>query len=121
MNKLRDQRQKMLADTLDGDWCSGTTAQIATHAAAHARRRRASRRVIRALTSAAMLGVVAFLGLRFGTPQKIPPSPAPETVPAPVPARGYTVISDQELIDSPAPLLILPDEMGGKKIVLLDY
>ena len=116
MSKHRDQRQKMLADTLDGDWCSGPTAQIAASAAAHARRRRTARRVVGTLTSAAMLGVVAFLGLRMQAPQKDPPSPAAEAVTA----RGYTVISDQELIDSAAPLLILPDEMGGKRIVLLD-
>ncbi|MEO7412426.1 MAG: hypothetical protein ABIZ81_03645 [Opitutaceae bacterium] len=117
MSKHRDQRQKMLADTLDGDWTSGPAATMAVRAAALARRRRATRQCIGVLSSVTALVVVAFFTRHFHAAEKNIPA---VTESAKTPARSYTIISDQELIDSLAPLLILPDERGGRKIVLVD-
>jgi hypothetical protein len=117
MSKRRDERQKLLADTLDGDWSSGSPAKMAARAAAKARRRYTTHRYIGVVSSAAALLVIALLSRHFQSSEKNVPVGADI---ARTPPRAYTIISDQELMDSPAPLLILSDEHGGRKIVLVD-
>jgi len=116
VNESRDPRTKLLAETLHGDWADGPAATMALRAAAHARRRRAVRGATAALGVAAMVAVFVFA---FATRRPRPPL-AP-TVAAPA-KPGYEIISDDELIAllKDRPLLVLPQENGAKRIVLLD-
>jgi hypothetical protein len=116
MTKHRDRRQKMLAETLDDNWSTGSAASMATRAAAYARRRRFVRRSVGTLVSGAAIVAVCFLALKPHAREEVtsPGNDANQTV-----AKNYITISDQQLIDSMAPLLILPNEAGGKKIVLV--
>jgi len=90
---------------------------MAARAAANARRRYAARRGIGVLSSVVALIVVVLLTQRFHSAEKTVRADTDTPV---APTRGYTIISDQELLDSFAPLLILPDESGGRRIVLVD-
>ena len=114
MNDPRDKRTRLLAETLHGDWTGGPAAEMAQRAAAHARRRRASQRTTLVITAAAVVGAVIFAGHR---PRSAVPPP-----PTSVAQRGYEIISDDELVAQlrDRPLLVLPQENGAPKIVLLD-
>ena len=107
-------RAKLLADTLQGEWATGPAAAMAQRAAAHARNRRALKRASLALTAAAAIAGAVLVGSRTRLPVAAPPAPAAQL--------GYEIISDDELLAQlkDRPLLVLPQENGTKKIVLLD-
>lgn len=113
MTDSRDPRTRLVADSWQGDWASGPAAGMAARAAAQARRRRGLRRTAVALASVSALSAVVFLGVR--------PPPVPSTPPAPVANRGYEIISDEEFVTllRDRPLLVLPQETGAKKFVVL--
>jgi hypothetical protein len=114
MTEPRDPRDKLLAATLDGDWADGPTSALALRAARSVRRRRALRKTLGAVAGAALFAAALFLIFRTG--------PAGDKAPKSEPLRGYTIISEEELLAALAsrPALILPEETGAKKIVLLD-
>ncbi len=60
MNNLPDDRTRLLAATLEGEWTTGPAAAMALRAAAHARHRRAIKRatLTLAVSAAAIAAVV---------------------------------------------------------------
>ncbi len=102
-------------ETLHGDWTAGPAAEMARRAAARARLRRAVRQSAPIVAAAAAIAVVMF----FTTRQ---PAPAPVASGATAANPGYEIISDDELLATlrDRPLLVLPQENGSKKIVVLD-
>jgi len=86
---------------------------MAKRAAAHARRRRALKRASLTLTVAAAMIAAIAVGRRARLPSAF--------APAPIAPAAYEVISDDELVAllHDRPLLVLPQENGAKKIVLL--
>jgi hypothetical protein len=115
MNNPPDDRTRLLAEMLHGDWTSGPAAEMARRAAAHARLRRTVRR------SAVAAGVVAAIAVTlFFSPRR--PALAPASVVTTAAKPAYEIISDEELLATlrDRPLLVLPQENGTKKIVLLD-
>ena len=110
-----DDRTRLLAETLDGEWAAGSTAAMAKRAAAHARRRRA----VRSAATAATLGAAAVAVFFFSARRPAAPLPASHEV---IVKAGYEIISDEEFLATvhDRPLLVLPQENGSKKIVLLD-
>ncbi|MBI4623548.1 MAG: hypothetical protein HY736_10070 [Verrucomicrobia bacterium] len=119
MNDSRDPRAKLLAETLQGDWANGPVSAMARRAAAHARQHRRVRHRLAAAGATVGLALVLFL---FAPRTSAPPPHvrAPEPVPL---ARGYDIISDDELVAllRDRPLLVLPQENGAKTIVLLGH
>ena len=114
MNDSPNRRTELLADTLEGSWATGPAAEMARRAAAHARRRRALKGAALTFTAAAAIAGAFFAGNRTRLPAALPL--------APVARPGYEIISDDELVAQlkDRPLLVLPQENGAKKIVLLD-
>lgn len=110
-------REKLLAELFQGDWAEGPAGGFARAAAAHARRRR---RLRRGLTGAGAVAAVASLlvfgSIRRGGPGAEPLSHSARTA-------TYDVISDEELLTRmhDRPVLVLPQQDGTKKIVLLDH
>jgi hypothetical protein len=111
MPDSKDPRTQLLADTLRDEWSSGPMSDFARRAAAHARRRRVQRRVV-VIASAAALLVLAIV------------RNAPSSVPAPqaTAASSYEIISDAEFMAvlQDRPLLVLPNQNGSSKLVVLD-
>ena len=116
MNDPHDRRAQLLAETLHGDWAGGPASAMARRAAALARRRRRLKHTAVTLAAAVALAAVMLVGNRARWPLAAPRTPA-----AVVP-RGYEIISDDELVAllRDRPLLVLPQEDGSKKLVLLD-
>lgn len=114
MNNRPDDRTRLLAETLHSDWAMGPAAAMAQRAAAYARRRRAMRSVVTATTLATIV-VALFFAAR-------PPAPLPTTTVTAVTKPAYEIISDEEFLATmrDRPLLVLPQENGPKKFVLLD-
>jgi hypothetical protein len=117
MSDSPNHRTRLLADTLQGDWATGPAAAMARHAAAHARRRRTLKHATLTLIAAAAVAAALLIGNRTRAPV------APGTAAVAQSAHaGYEIISDDELVMllKDRPLLVLPQENGSKKIVLLD-
>jgi hypothetical protein len=116
MNKPEQEREKLLAEAFHGEWSTGPAAEFARRAAAVARRRQGYRRGLVTVGAAAGIAAALVISLRHETA----PSRGPAVRAAPTPA--YEIISDDELIAQvhDRPLLVLPQENGAKKIVLLD-
>lgn len=114
MNNRPDDRTRLLADSLHGDWTSGPAAAMARRAAVHARRRRGLKHASLVLTAAAAIAAGILVSHRARPP--VTPTPSPGAT------LGYEIISDDELVAQlkDRPLLVLPQENGAKKIVLLD-
>lgn len=126
MSNRPDNDVKLLAEAFHDDWVGGLAADFARAAAAHARARRRARRTFAALGAAAAAALLVFSTSR-------PVAPAPEvaaalpshriattamTMPS---ARGYEVISDEELLAHlrEQPVFVLKKEDGTREIVLL--
>jgi len=120
MNDAPDDRERLLAETLHGDWTGGPAGAMPRRAAAYARRRHAVRRASLALAAAATVAAVFLFVQRAHSP--LTPSAPPVAVVPPSAHPGYEIISDDELVATlrDRPLLVLPQENGTKKIVLLD-
>lgn len=137
MNEQPDPRTRLLADSLTNDWANGPTSDFARRAAAHARRHRALRRALFTGSVAAAVAVFAFIAMR-------PPISAPAAQPishiltassgASLIARtvspevsdskkspAFEILSDEEFSRElhDRPVLILPEEREGHRIVLL--
>lgn len=134
MNKPHDPRDHLLADALHDDWTSGPASAMARRAAASARRRRAVRRGAVAIGSAALIAFASFTLSRespaLPVRQLSPASPnaiaqvAPAVAAAPAEKTpGYEIVSDEEFFAllRDRPLLVLPEEKGAKKFVVLAY
>ena len=104
----------MLAETFHGDWAAGSARDFARRAALHARRRRGLRQAILGAGTIAGLAAVLFIVLHRPATDRLAPPPGKV-------APAYEIISDDDFIallrDRPA--LVLPQENGTKKIVLL--
>jgi hypothetical protein len=114
MNNRPDDRTQLLAETLHGEWATGPAAAMAQRAAAHARRRRVLRSATAATTLVAVAAALFFAARR--------PAPPPVVPVATVAKPAYEIISDEEFLATmrDRPLLVLPQENGPKKFVLLD-
>ncbi len=90
---------------------------MARRAAAHARLRLRTRQAATGAVAAAAIAVTATLLFPWRQPSPLPIAPI-----ATVAKPAYEIISDDELLATlrDRPLLVLPQENGGKKIVLLD-
>lgn len=115
--------EQLFTEVFHEDWTGGPAADFARAAAASVRRRRAGRRTL-ASTAALAVVAAAFVfapGRRSAASRLPPPSPASVT-PARVAPPAYEIISDEEFVAevSDRPLLVLPQEDGTKKVVLLD-
>lgn len=120
MNKPADKEAKLLAETFHEEWTAGAPAAFARAAAAHARNRRRMRQGIAATVGGiAMAAVCLAVWPRRATP--LPPV-APSMVPPPVAARGYEIISDDELLAQlrDHPVLVVKRTNGTKEITLLE-
>ena len=115
MNNRADHREKLLAEVFHDDWETGPASRFARAAAASARHRRLRRTLGAAAVTTGVVAVLTFVALR----RPVPPPAAPSH---PTAARGYDIISDDELLARlpNLPVLVLPQPDGGKKIVLLD-
>jgi len=114
MNNPRDAHNRLLADTLQGDWTEGPAVVMAQRAAKHARQRRTRHRAV-----AVCALLAAAIALTRSLPRARTESPA--TL-ARISAPGYEIISDDELqmLLSNRPLLVLPLENRTPKIVFLE-
>jgi hypothetical protein len=113
MNSRRDRETRLLAGVFHDEWMEGVPANFARLAAAHARRRRRLR--VLALGSAS-LTVATALALAFFSAHANRPAPAPR------PAKGYAIISDDQLLSElrDRPLLVVKKENGTREFVLLE-
>lgn len=114
MNDARDPRTRLVAETWQGDWSGGPAARMAARAAASARRRRNLHRTAVALASISAASALLFLGVQ--------PPPVRPAASLPVASPGYEIISDEEFVTllRDRPLLVLPQEAGAKRFVVLD-
>ena len=94
MSNRRDRQDRLLAETLGGEWNEGAPARLAQCAAAHARRSHRNRRVLAACAGATVLVLAGLTTFRPAT------TPAPRPVEAKPSARGYEIISDAELLST---------------------
>lgn len=121
MNKPDDRKAKLLAETFHDEWTSGVPAGFARAAAAHARRRRG---VQHALMTATAGGAMVAIGFAVWPRPAVAPSSgeAALATPAPVAARGYEIISDDELLAQlhDRPVLMVKRANGTKEITLLE-
>lgn len=120
MTEKPDPRTRLVAEVFNDDWVTGSASVFALRAAAHARRRRTMRHAL-AAGSAAAMAIAAILF--FARVPVSPPRPAASSA-APVAAGSpaFEIISDEELVAAlrDRPLLVLPQESGAKRFVLLD-
>lgn len=118
MNNREDKNAKLLAETFHEDWTDGRASQFARHAAAHARLRRRVRRAVYAAGAAAVVAAAALVS--FQRPEPVA-APTATTAPAPS-ARGYEIISDEQLLAQlrDRPLLVVKKADGSREIVLLE-
>ena len=116
MNDSPNRRTRLVADTLQDDWATGPAAAMAQRAAAYARRRRTLKRGSLTLIAAAAIAAAILITSRTRPPAAPPAAPVAQSAHA-----GYEIISDDELVTllKDRPLLVLPQENGSKKIVLL--
>jgi len=108
-------RTELLAAAFHGEWGEGPAAAFALQAAARARRHRRGRVVGMGLGTAAVAFAACLLVLR--RPEAAPAARSAVSTRQP----GYEIISDDELLADlhDRPLLVLPQENGGRKIVVL--
>lgn len=135
MSDSPDKRTQLLAETFHEDWTSGRPAEFARRAAAHARRRRAVRRTLGATAVVATAAVVAGAFLLShpepspsvsapvrSAPVRVATALQPATVePSASTARGYEVISDEELLRQlhGETLIVVKKANGAREILLL--
>jgi hypothetical protein len=114
MSNKDDRHSELLAETFHGDWTGGPAGDFARRAAQHARRHRGRRQAL--LFAGAATGLAA--AIMFSVHRPVPAALARATQD---PAPAYEVISDDDLIAGvrDRPVLVLPQENGTKKIVLL--
>lgn len=144
----KDPRDHLLADTLHDDWASGPASAMARRAAVSARRHLLVRRGAVALgTAVAFVTLLSFILRReqsarvtsetLATLAREATQPASSsstahtqtsaaTVAASTPSAktpGYEIVSDEEFFAllRDRPLLVLPEEKGPKKFIVLAY
>lgn len=120
MTEKPDPRARLVAETFNDDWNSGPASALARHAAAHARRRRAMGRAVAAGGALAVVFTAFLVSARLRVP---PTGPGPSNaMPAAAVSPAFEIISDEELMAAlrNRPLLVLPQETGARKFVLLD-
>ncbi len=118
MNDRNDPRARLVADAYHEDWNSGPMRELAQRAAAHARTRRRVRRTAGTTAVAACVLAIAVFAFR---PKFVVPANVAADVAEPKTTR-YEIISDEEfftLIDR-RPVLILPQQDGARRIVVID-
>ena len=118
MNDKNDPHARLVAETFHDDWSEGPASEFALRAAAHARTRRTLRRA--AATGGALLAIAN--GIFFATRHPLAtPSLVATVMSTAKPTLGYEIISDDELVAllRDRPLLILPQERGDRRFVLL--
>jgi hypothetical protein len=113
MNSRRDRETRLLAGVFHGEWTQGAPATFA-HAAAALARRRCRLRVL-ALGSAGLAVATALALALFSAHANRAPL-APRT------AKGYAIISDDQLLSElrDRPLLVVKKENGTREFVLLE-
>ncbi len=123
-----DNREKLIAETYHGDWCTGPAATFARNAARSARRRRTLRIALPISAVAALL-----FAATFAIPtQREPTRPASTSVSLPAPivplsgSSAYEIISDTELLAlvRDRPLLLIQNDtapVSSRQIVTFDY
>lgn len=116
MTKKTKQQEKLLAETFHEDWAEGAAANFARQAAASARRRRRFRGTLVVSGMAAGIAAAVMISVHSHRVLKV------EQVSPKISAPAYEIISDEQLIAElrDRPLLVLPEENGAKKIVLLE-
>ncbi len=118
MNDHADPRARLVADSFHDNWADGPARGFARRAAAHARTRRAVRRAVAGGGALVAIVTVFFFAARRPATTSAGGELSAATAPA---ARAYEIISDQEFEEllRDRPLLILPQQNGGRTIVLL--
>ncbi|MCX6956805.1 MAG: hypothetical protein NTV51_32165 [Verrucomicrobia bacterium] len=137
MSEKPDPRTRLVAETFADDWASGPAATFALRAAAHARRRRTVRLVALggSLATAAIAAVFVVVRPSTSAPAvpsvsttplspTVPSAAAPLTLATPLGSKvspAFELISDDELFAElrGRPVLILPQEPEGRRIVVL--
>ncbi len=120
MTENPDPRARLVAETFNDDWNTGPGSTFARHAAAHARRRRAMRRALAAGGALSVAFAVVVFSARFRVPPNRPD--VSNDLPLASVSPAFEIISDDELMIAlrNRPLLVLPQETGARKFVLLD-
>jgi hypothetical protein len=117
MTDENDRHARLLAEVFQDDWEKGPARHVALRAAAYARRRRRLRRATAAGGLMLMVALLSFLALPGHT--KAPEPVAPVTRASDSPA--YEIISDDEFVAllGTRPVLILPQQNGSTRVVLV--
>lgn len=121
MSDRNDVHDKLLAGAFHDDWASGSAAELARTAAAHARRRQRTRRALASAGAGVAVLAVGFLALR-----PVPRAPVAPAAVAPAPAvaaRGYEIISDADLMTQlrDRSLLVVQKQNGSREYTLLAH
>jgi hypothetical protein len=118
MSKRNERDARLLADTFHEGWDEGQPAKFALIAAAHARRRRATRRALTGVYAVLAVGSLLYFSAR---PDREPPV-EPSTTGMTTPVRSYEIISDEQLLAQvhDRPLMVVMKSDGKKEIVVLE-
>lgn len=124
MSKRNHSAERLLAGTLHDDWTTGQPAKFARRAAAHARSRQRTRKLAAAAGALAVLAVAMLFSYRSAPTADRDVAPASHvsvSVAPRTPARGYEIISDEELLASvrDRQLLAVAGSDGKREIVVL--
>jgi hypothetical protein len=126
MNNRPDRKAELLAETFHGDWMGGRAGDFARAAARHGRRRRQLHRAVTVLAASAAVFAAGFVALHHSTsPSAAVAAPrvsVPTATPPAIPARGYEIISDDELLAQlrDRPVLVVRKQDGRREIVVLE-
>lgn len=117
MSEKPDQHTRLLADTFHENWTEGPVALYAREAAAQARRSRGLRQSF--IAAAATAGIAAILVFSLSDRS----TPRRESLVQSMVQPAYEIISDEELLTQlrDRPLLVMHNENGTRKFVLLDH
>jgi hypothetical protein len=117
MTKRSNAHENLLADLIHEDWADGSVAHYATVAAAYARRRRRTKRLLAFAGSVGSIALVLIFsgGRRSDSPTLIRATPAPPA--------AYEIISDQDLLSQlgDRPVLLVDLANGRRELVMLDH
>jgi hypothetical protein len=123
MNEKLDPRTRLLAEAFNDEWATGPASVFARRAAAHARRRRTLKQalLIGSATTAGLVTLFFATRPRLSLPVLPAVSSLAQSAPGTKVAPAFEIISDEQLIAElrGRPLLILPQEREGHRIVLL--
>ncbi|MEO6246429.1 MAG: hypothetical protein ABIQ12_13425 [Opitutaceae bacterium] len=118
MNDKNDSHARLVAETFHGDWNGSAASKFALRAAARARTRVKLRHA--AATGGGLVAIATGIFFAMRDPQSTP-SLVPAVVSTAKPTPAYEIITDDELVAllRDQPLLILPQERGERRFVLL--